>query len=217
MERDHPSSARDAYWQKDQEGRFALYEDGQERAVVDPDQKAVSIHYEGAFTADLTMPDYVCVFDEAENRLGLPRIDDVRGKDGSPDPEVRRDSEFEADLARDARTPDQWARAYAARSYHLLTLNGVDRELSDAESQTGQRLAAVVAALDGQDPDARLDVQAHHEQAKALLSDGIEDQPYGSASLACEGARRRRIRGRPTGDHQCAGGRGTALAGDTAA
>ncbi len=106
MERDHPSSVRDAYWQEDLVGRFALYEERQERAVVDLSQNSVTVHYEGALSADLTVPDYVCVFREAEERLGLPRVDDVRGLDASPDPEMRRDSERETDLARQTRTPD---------------------------------------------------------------------------------------------------------------
>ncbi len=60
--------------------------------------------------------------------------------------------------------------------------------MNGAERQAGQRLAAIVAALDGKDADARLDVRAQLEQAHALLADGIEDQRYGSASLACEKA-----------------------------
>lgn len=186
MDRELPQSAHDAYWQHFEDGTFTLYADGEERAVVDPARQDVTVHHADGFTAELMVPNYVCVFDEAERRLGLPRIDDVRGVEGSPDADARRGSELEADLARETRTPDQWTRAYAARAYHLLILNGVDRELSDAENQAGVHLAEAVAAMDGHDPDA--DVRAHIEEASAQLANGREDQRYGSPSLACDKA-----------------------------
>lgn len=185
---DRDQSPRDSYWQQDREGRFALYCDEQERAVVDHSQQRMTVHYEDGFTADVTMPDYVCLFSEAERHLGQSRVDDVRGADGSPDPDARKGSEIEADLAREARTPEQWARAYAARTYHLLTLNGVDRELTNAETEAGLRLADAIAIIDRQDPDTFPSVRDHLEVASGLLADGNEDQRYGSPSLACDRA-----------------------------
>lgn len=184
----HEHSTRDAYWQQDQDARFALYRDGQERAAVDLSRQAVTVHYEDGFTADLTVPDYVCAFGEAEKCLGLPRVDDVRGADGSPDPDARKGSELEADLARETRTPDQWARAYAARAYNTLAFSGAERGLSDAETQAGLHLAQAVTAMDSHDPKVAGDIRAHLEEASALLASGAEDQRYDSPSLACDKA-----------------------------
>src|SRR4051812_20366736 len=100
----------------------------------------------------------------------LPRIDDVRDKEGMPDPDARLSAALDAELAAEMRTPDQWARGYAARAYHLLTLKGVDRELTSDETQAGLHLAQAVIALDGHDEDEKRDVRAHLEEASALLT-----------------------------------------------
>jgi hypothetical protein len=148
----------------------------------------VEVHFEDGFDVDLIVPDYVCVFDEAERQLGIPRVVDVRGRDGLPDPDARRSAELEAELAAETRSPEQWARGYAARALFLLNRDSADRELSGDENQAGYHLAHAVAAMDGQATDAQRDVRGHLEEASALLANGGADERRGNASLVCDKA-----------------------------
>jgi hypothetical protein len=185
-ERDVPES--NAYWQQDDDGRFTLRNDAREAAKVDLSRQSVEVHFDDGFDVDLIVPDYVCAFDEAERQLGVPRVDDVRGPDGLPDLDARRGAELEAELNSETRTPEQWARGYAARALFLLNRDSADRELSGEENQAGYHLAHAVAAMDGQATDEQLDVRGHLEEASALLVQDTGDQRYGSPSLMCDKA-----------------------------
>lgn len=187
MDRDHEQPA-ESYWQHYEDGLFTLWHEGREAAVIDPANEEMTLHHEDGFTTEIKVPTYVCLFDEAERQLGLRRIEEVHGVDCTPDPQLRRSAELDAELAAETRTPDQWARAYAARALFLLNRDSADRELSGEENRAGYHLAHAVAAMDGQATDAQLDVRGHLEQASALLADGKKDGRHGNASLVCDKA-----------------------------
>lgn len=163
---------RDAYWQKNA-GRddYELWVDGTKQATVDPARNAGEVHRDDlVHTDEFMVPDYVSVFDEAERRLGSPRVDDVRDADGKADPELRRSIELTAALDRETRTPAQWVRAYAQRAFDLLnrqdTDNGGSLEANEARKELASALSEPGDAALSDEPKMR----AHLEAARALLA-----------------------------------------------
>ena len=104
------SAPQDAYWQQTDANDYALWADGQKQAIVNPERNTGVILDAGDVPGhEFLVPDYVSVFTEAEERLHIARIDDVRNAEGAPDPEARLMVEGTAALDRQQRTPDPGA------------------------------------------------------------------------------------------------------------
>jgi hypothetical protein len=185
MENEPDQPQRDAYWQKDA-GRdnYVLWVDGAKQATVDPARNAGEVYRDDlVHTDEFMVPDYVSIFDEAERRLGSPRVDDVRGADGKPDPELRRSIELTAELDREARTPAQWVRAYAQRAFDLLDRQDTEREVSLDENEARNELASALSEPGDGVLSDEPKLRAHLEAARALLAQGHKSGSEKKAGL----------------------------------
>lgn len=183
-ERDQGSDVPEAFWQQKDETRYELRVTGDKQAVINLASGRGEVFRDDSFHGDeFVVPDYVSVFDEAERRLGLPRIDDVRNADGEPDPELRLSVEQTAELDRAARTPVQWVRGYALRAFDILNRKAVETELSADANDARQELSSAFNEP-GEERFADEDkVRAHLEAAGNLLWKVHEVDSDSSAEL----------------------------------